>query len=452
MASSLSLSSRRNLWDPYQVLDVYPNSRNSSCVGLAKTTGRRCRWSFYSEQYGDSQIATAVRQLDSMAAVHPSNVTPAQLHSLAQNTLCRDFHQGQAYDVEREWRATIDAHVRENGEMLALAGEVRQLAIDMVREREAAEADVEEARRALEASQSRCSDLVEEKDRLGGEHAASSRDIALLKRQLAGLQTDATSRDDLAAKVERLERLADERHANLEKSAAARSNEMEALRESKARLNRSTTANTMDISNLKHQVQALQALDARAARSEEEANALRQKLEASGREIADLQEAKASSEKKADLSEQEAERTRDELRDRNARHEASETRSSDLEQRYAESKEKNIEQDRKIGELVEQMSAMRQDFQESKHNNSAHTSQLREQDLAMKQLGGKMDVMRQDFQESKDRNSTHASQLREQDREMKQFGEQMGVLNKALMEREVSRTCKGRTLEEIADI
>lgn len=411
MASPLSLGSRRNLWDPYQVLDIYPNSRNSSCVGLAKTTGRRCRWSFYSEQYSDSQLATAVRQLDSMAAVHPSDVTPAQLHSLARNTLCRDFHQGQAYDVERDWRATIDAFVRENGEMLALAGEVRQLAIDIVREREAAEADVRKARQALEASQSRCSDLVEKNDRLEGEHAASARDFALLKRQLVELQTDAKS---LSGKVEQQKRLTDERHASFEKYAAAKSNEMKALRESKARLDGLTTTNTMEISSLKQKVQAL---DARAKRSEEEANDLRQELETRGREIVDLQEAKASSEKKADLSEQEAKRTRQELRDSNARHEALETRSSDLETKYDESKKETIEQDRKIGQLVH-----------------------------------KMDVMRQDFQDSKDKNLAHTSQLRDQDREMKQLVGQMGLLNKALIEREVSRTGKRRSSEEIADI
>ena len=498
MASSISLSSRRNLWDPYQVLDIYPNSRNSSCVGLAKTTGRRCRWSFHSEQYSDSQIATAVRQLDSMAAVHPSDVTTAELHSLARNTLCREFHQGQVYDVEREWRATIDAFVRENGETLALAGEVRQLAIDIMREREVAETDVREARQALEASQSRCSDLVEKNDRLEGEHAASSRDVALLRRQLAELQTDAKSRDDLDSKVQQLKRLTDERHANFEKYAAARSNEMKALRESKVRLDGMMTTSTMELSGLKTKVQAL---DARAERSEEEANDLRQKLEASGREIASLQEAKASFEKNADLSEQEAERTRQDLRDSNARHEALETRRSHdskhlserleaLEQKYAESKDENIEQDRKIWQLdekvqaldarakmseeekedlrqelrtsndrldaletrssddsnrlVERLEALKQRYAESKDENI-------EQDRKIGQLVERIDAMRQEFQESKDKNLAHTSQLREQDLAMKQLVEQMGVLNRALIEREVSRTCKGRTLKEIAD-
>lgn len=432
MASSLSLSSRRNLWDPYQVLDIYPNRPDSPCVGLAKTTGRRCRWSFNSEQYSDSQRATAVQLLDSMAAVHPSDVTTDELYSLARNTLCREFHQGQVDDVERRWRATIDAFVRGNGEMLA---------IDIEREREVAETDFREAREALEASQSRCSDLVEKNDRLEGEHAASSRDFALLERQLAELQTDAKSRDELNGKVEQLKRLTDERHATFENYADARSNEMRALKESKARLDGMMTTSSMEISSLKQKVQAL---DTRAERSEKEVKDLRQKLEASGREIADLQSKNEKIEQdqkigqldeKVQALDARAKRSegaeidlRQKLQTSNERYDALEKRSSGdskrlgerldaLELKYKKSKDENIKQDRKIGQFVERMDKMRRDFDKVEGEISAYTSQLQEQDRNMKQLVG-----------------------------------QMGVLNKALIEREVSRTCKGRTLEEIADI
>lgn len=315
------------------------------------------------------------------------------------------------------------------------------LAIDIEREREVAETDVREAREALEASQSRCSDLVEKNDRLEGEHAASSRDFALLERQLAELQTDAKSRDELNGKVEQLKRLTDERHATFEKYAAARSNEMRALKDSKARLEGMMTTSTLEISSLKQKVQAL---DTRAERSEKEVKDLRQKLEASGREIADLQSKNEKIEQdqkigqldeKVQALDARAKRSegaeidlRQKLQTSNERYDALEKRSSGdskrlgerldaLELKYKKSKDENIKQDRKIGQFVERMDKMRRDFDKVEGEISAYTSQLQEQDRNMKQLVG-----------------------------------QMGVLNKALIEREVSRTCKGRTLEEIADI
>ena len=254
---ALVSSSSRGLWDPYRVLDVYPNGGRgiSACVGVASSTGYRCRWSFNSEQFSASQRATAVRQLDSMSAVHPSKITPAELHSLARNTLCRDFHQGQVYAVEKAWRAKIEQFVREHGEMLDLIDLVRQLRSDMTRDREASEKGIKEARQALQASQTCRFELVEKHHKLEQDLAASSRGLKLLRRELTELQANARPREELSAKVEQLERQMGE------------------------------------IAGLKAEVRGRdRALDERLNKSEQEVKDVRQQLAASSREITALQE------------------------------------------------------------------------------------------------------------------------------------------------------------------
>ncbi len=99
-----------DLWDPYSVLDVNPNNPHCTCVGMAVSTGRRCRWSFASEQFSAYQRATNIETLKSMSNEHPSKITQEALFSLAQNTLCRDHHQPQAYDISSVWKAKIEGY------------------------------------------------------------------------------------------------------------------------------------------------------------------------------------------------------------------------------------------------------------------------------------------------------------------------------------------------------
>ena len=97
-----------DLWDPYSVLDLNPNGPSWTCVGMALSTGRRCRWRIVSEQFSAYQRATTIETLKSMSNVHPSKITQETLLSLARNTLCRDFHQGQADAISYEWKAKIE--------------------------------------------------------------------------------------------------------------------------------------------------------------------------------------------------------------------------------------------------------------------------------------------------------------------------------------------------------
>ena len=133
-ANSFSMASgslTKGLWDPYRILEVNPNDSNFTCVGLAKLTGSRCRWPFNSEQFNASQRDNAVKRLEYMSEVHPSEITPAALYSLARDTLCRDFHQWQADAKSTEWKAKIEDFLHKHSESPAVIRAVRQLAYEL---------------------------------------------------------------------------------------------------------------------------------------------------------------------------------------------------------------------------------------------------------------------------------------------------------------------------------
>ena len=399
------VSLSRDVWDPYRVLDVAPNSPYSSCVGVASSTGRRCRWSFHSEQFSAEQRAAADNQLQSMLRMHPLDITQADLYALARNTLCRDFHQRQAGSVESDWRARIQRFMREQGELLDVMGAVTQLESDLRKERDASEQKINETRWALDASQNCCSQLTEKNKELEGDQAASLRDLGLLTRQLAELQAGAENWDGLNDKVERLEKQMGESHAESEKNVAASSKEIKELRESKARLDGMTMTNTQEIASLKKKIRNRDlALDERAKRSEEEAEDLRQQLAASSREIAILQEAKAKFEEKASLSESEAESMRQGLQESMARHEASEAKSS--------------EDSKRLGEQIE---ALEQKYTESKGEHTAQTSPLQEQDRKIERLVKQVDVVQQE--------------LTKRDRHFEQLAKHMDIMKQDSAER-----------------
>lgn len=127
-----SISSIKDFCDPYKVLDVYPNAPNFTCVGVAKSRGSRCRWSFNSELFDTSQRATAVRCLESMSKMHPSKITLTALALLARSTLCRDFHQRQAAAKVAEWKAKIKNYLHKPSERLRMVSAVNFMAEDSV--------------------------------------------------------------------------------------------------------------------------------------------------------------------------------------------------------------------------------------------------------------------------------------------------------------------------------
>lgn len=375
--ASVSLS--RGLWDPYRVLDVDPNDPDCTCVGLAKSTKLRCQWPFDSRQFNAYQRATAVEILESMSKMDPSNITTAALYSLAQNTLCMDFHQWQADAKSRKWKAKIEDHLRpvkqlqyepndtkqpQNG--FAKDGDARQQEINKTLER------VTAVVAELKASQTLCSELTEKNDRLDRqreeEKAANSWDVARLRQQLTDFQTTAKALDERNAEVESLKRQLDGRNANFEK-------ELKGLRASKARLE---TAIVLETGSLKKEVRDRErALD-----------------------------------EKAQVSEKEAEGLRQELQESNARREASEAKSS-----------------RDLEHLGRKLEALSQRYTESGNENAAQMSRLRERDRSIGQLEERMGALKQG--------------LAERDRRVEDLVKQMDVVNGELAEREVGASGTG---------
>lgn len=318
------VSSSLELWNPKAVLDVYPNSAQSTCVGVRNGTEVRCGWRLVpNDQFSASQLAVAANTLRLMSAKDPAAVTSGEIRAVVQNLLC-EHHGWQTSTVGSEWEAKIGEFIRKRSGMLGTRTAVKH----SQREEETDKFDLNEVKKALEASQTLCSKLTEKTTKLEKDQAASSRDLVLLKQQMADLQTDAETRNELDTKVDRLKAQTEAKHAILETNAAAGATETQRLRTVNAQLNGMMTTNNLEIASLKAKVRDLdRALDERARRSEDEVRDLRRQIEASGREITVLKEAKASLTEKANASAQEAKSLRQALRESNTRHEELKARS-----------------------------------------------------------------------------------------------------------------------------
>ena len=465
------VSSSVDLWNPYKVLDVYPNSAKSSCVGVRNGTEVRCGWRLVpNDQFSASQLAVAAKQLRSMAAKHPSDVTSTEIRALVQNTLC-GFHQWQTSTVEGKWETEIHDFVHEHSGMLETHRAVKHSQSEVAEEADKFDLnEVKKACVALEASQARCTELTEKTDKLEKDQAASSQNLALLRRHMAELQTDTKTRDELDTKVERLKTQMKEKHADLEKNAAAGSKETQRLRNGNAQLSSMMTTNNLELASLKAKVRDRdRALDERAKRSEEDAQDLRRQLDASGHEVQLLKEAKASLEERANRSEREAEILRQSFQKSDARHAALETRSSEsskqlgerldaLEQKYNEGRDENSaqiervreEQESRIEELVTQLEVVQRDSADRGPRVERLVEGLRldltKRDQRVEELTNHLDMMRRDSVERDRRVEELVKQMEtsrrvhaERDRHVQQLGEQMAVLKQEISEREVRR-------------
>ena len=325
-------------WNPCKILDVYPNTTMSTCVGT-NSSGFRCGWRLVpNDQFSAAQLAVAAKQLRAMAAKHPSDVTSAEIRVLVQNTLC-GFHQRQIGSVEGKWEAEMDDFVREHGGMLGARGAVKHSQREVAEE--TVQFDLNEVKKAckvLEASQARCSERMEKVDTLEKDQATSSRNLAEVTRLMAELRTDVKARDELDTKIGRLETQMRAKHADLKKTATAGSKETQKLRNGNAQLSSMLTTNNDELASLKAKVRdADRALEERAKRSEDEVKDLRRQLEANGREIGFLKEARASLEEKTHTSEREANSLRQELQQTNDRHADLQARSDDAWTRLTDS-------------------------------------------------------------------------------------------------------------------
>lgn len=93
-------------WSPAEVLQLDPNCLGSTCIGHAKTQGRRCR----------NPIAYANRQEAAKISMEISRLDPqsprleSELEELASRLLCRRWHQDQAEGIRRKWQRQMRNH------------------------------------------------------------------------------------------------------------------------------------------------------------------------------------------------------------------------------------------------------------------------------------------------------------------------------------------------------
>ncbi|CAD6569405.1 MAG: hypothetical protein ASARMPREDX12_002421 [Alectoria sarmentosa] len=251
--ASVNLS--RNLWDPSRVLDVYPHAPG------------------FTEQFNTSQRATAVKCLESMSEVHPSRITLAALSLLAQNTLCRDYHQRQADTKITEWKEKIEHYLNDYSERRPVVRPGRQLQYerddmkqlqnsiakdDHVSEQElkATHQALDRVKAELEESQARCSELTEQNNKLDrqreGDQAANSRDVALLVQHLTKSWNQQHTEE-----VENLKRQLEGRNANFKGEIAASSNEARGLKVSNAQLVKQLDVVKQEVAERDQQVEQL---------------------------------------------------------------------------------------------------------------------------------------------------------------------------------------------------
>lgn len=90
-------------WAPAEVLQLDLDCLGSTCIGHAKTQGRRCR----------NPIAYANRQEAAKISIEMSSLDPqsprleSELEELASRLLCRRWHQDQADEISRKWQRQI---------------------------------------------------------------------------------------------------------------------------------------------------------------------------------------------------------------------------------------------------------------------------------------------------------------------------------------------------------
>ena len=89
-------------WSPASVLQIDPDS---TCIGHAKTQGRRCRNPIaYANHKEAANILYEMSRRDPLQ----SQRLESQLEELASRLLCRRWHQDQAVEMKRRWRRHIE--------------------------------------------------------------------------------------------------------------------------------------------------------------------------------------------------------------------------------------------------------------------------------------------------------------------------------------------------------
>lgn len=233
LAQKGPISGLRTLWDPYQILDIYPNDPEFSCVGIAFYSNARCRWQFFDRSIGRAACA----RLDMIAMKHPSEVTRESLELLAERVLCHN-HQKQLYEKIEGWERRIAEYLSESGERLAVAAEPehgrQQTSWDYLkREIEDVRKEMESLKAERDEVQNRCTKSETEVEKLRTQQHQSLERSEQVEKRLKGKLVDSEStiqrlKEDARARLDEITFL-NEQLADSQKSAAAKADEVQHL-------------------------------------------------------------------------------------------------------------------------------------------------------------------------------------------------------------------------------
>ncbi|CAF9911785.1 hypothetical protein IMSHALPRED_010574 [Imshaugia aleurites] len=96
-------------WAPAEVLDLDGISSGFTCVGYAKSKGRKCRNAI---SYDNRQ--EAIKLLSEMSRLDPQSPTiDNKLEELASRLLCKRNHRNQAIETKGQWQRRIEHHTAE---------------------------------------------------------------------------------------------------------------------------------------------------------------------------------------------------------------------------------------------------------------------------------------------------------------------------------------------------
>ena len=250
------------LWNPYEVLDIYPTRGNFSCIGTTRQN-LRCRWQFFGYRH-----AIGAR-VDEMAACEPSEITPRMLEMLATQLLCVDNHRNQIREKVRDWQDKVAEYlgvhygtatrVRDVGrlqEQLRTANEEKEMlghrVVKQENKLEDCERRIEELKGRLEESEA----SVKREKRAAEKIDWLNTQLEASKKYLDDAKTKASSQ------IDKLEKQLKDSDRRLEKQERTSSHEIgdlhQQLRDGKPHTD-SKTKNDARISQLQRQNQTLKA-------------------------------------------------------------------------------------------------------------------------------------------------------------------------------------------------
>ena len=263
-AAQITRVNAAQLWNPYEVLDIYPTRGNFSCIGTTRQN-LRCGWQFFGKRHAISA------RVDEMAACEPSKIPPGMLEMLAIQCLCVDNHQSQFREKLRDWQDKVAEYlkvhygtatrVRDVGglqEQLRTANEEKEMLGDRVVEQED---ELEDCKRTIEELEGRLeeSEASVEREKLAAEKIDGlNTQLEASKKHLDDAKTEASSQ------IDKLEKRLKDSDRRLEEQERTSSHEIgnlhQQLRDGNEELGTLKTASSKDSEDVDHLHQEIQEM------------------------------------------------------------------------------------------------------------------------------------------------------------------------------------------------